>query len=121
MARISKYINDETFSEKDKVVGSSYVGTVNGVDQFKTRNFSMSTLQERLGDKSFTFALKSADHNTFPEVENSWKIIHDLNKRPSVTIIDSAGNTINGDVIYTDENTLYVVTSFGFSGTAYLN
>ena len=45
MARISKYILDESLSDKDKLVGSSYVGTVNGVDEFKTRNFTIGQIK----------------------------------------------------------------------------
>jgi hypothetical protein len=114
MARISKYINDETFSEKDKVVGSSYVGTVNGVDQFKTRNFSMATLKERLGDKTFVFSQISTASDT-------WVINHNLLKFPSVTVVDTAGSVVQGEITYTDNNNLTLTFSAAFKGTAYLN
>jgi hypothetical protein len=121
MARIEKYQNDDDFSLEDKVVGSSYIGTINGIKKYKTRNFSLETIQSRIGDKSLEYALRSLDWNVNPEVPNSWKITHNLNKKPAVVIIDSAGNTINGDIVYTDNNVLYIVTSSGFGGTAYLN
>ena len=117
MARISKYINDESFSDKDKVVGSSYIGTVNGVDQFKTRNFSMSTLQERLGDKHYSTG------NSFLQTpaQSVWVINHNLNKFPSVTVVDTAGSIILGEITYTDKNNLTLTFSAAFKGTAYLN
>lgn len=117
MARISKYINDETFSEKDKVVGSSYVGTVNGVDQFKTRNFSMETLRERIGDK--TFSTGTTFHAT--PARSVWNINHGMGKRPSVTVIDTAGSVVQGEITYIDDNNLTLTFSAAFKGTAYLN
>lgn len=117
MARISKYIEDESLSDKDKVVGSSYVGTVNGVDQFKTRNFSMSTLRDRLGDK--TYSTGSTFHAT--PAKSVWNINHNMDKRPSVTVIDTAGSVVQGEITYVDSNNLTLTFSAAFKGTAYLN
>lgn len=50
-----------------------------------------------------------------------WTIQHNLNKYPSVTIVDSAGTEVIGEVKYTDVNNLTARFSGGFSGTAYLN
>ncbi|MCM8710546.1 siphovirus ReqiPepy6 Gp37-like family protein [Clostridium sp. SYSU_GA19001] len=50
-----------------------------------------------------------------------WNINHNLNKRPSVTIIDSSGNTVIGDVQYIDENNVKITFSSAFAGNAYLN
>lgn len=50
-----------------------------------------------------------------------WWITHGLNKSPSVTIQDSAGDTVDGDVTYTDPNNLVITFSAAFGGTAYLN
>jgi len=50
-----------------------------------------------------------------------WEIIHNLEKYPSVTVIDSANTIVEGEVTYIDLNTLNVNFSAGFSGTAYLN
>ena len=52
---------------------------------------------------------------------NSWIINHNLTKHPSVTIVDSAGNVVIGDVKYIDNNTINVVFAGTFSGIAYLN
>lgn len=60
-------------------------------------------------------------HNqTIPS--DTWVINHDLTgKFPSVTVIDSAGSVVVGDVRYTAPNQVTVTFSAGFSGTAYLN
>ena len=49
----------------------------------------------------------------------SWVIDHDLLYRPAVTVVDSAGSQVEGDVTYYDSQ---VVVSFSgaFAGTAYL-
>lgn len=52
---------------------------------------------------------------------NVWEIEHNLEKFPSVTIIDSAGTMVMGDVTYTNENKVIVKFSSSFSGRALLN
>lgn len=56
-----------------------------------------------------------------PSVSNTWDIVHGLNKYPSVTIVDSGGNTVVGDVRYVSLNEVQVTFTSAFSGTAYLN
>jgi hypothetical protein len=51
----------------------------------------------------------------------SWVIVHGLAKFPSVTVVDSAGSIVEGDIHYVDTNSLTVSFSVGFSGKAYLN
>jgi hypothetical protein len=46
---------------------------------------------------------------------------HNLGKIPSVTVIDGAGNTVHGDITYTDLNNLTITFNTAFAGTAYLN
>lgn len=50
-----------------------------------------------------------------------WTISHNLNKYPSVTVVDSAGSVVVGDVDYLDSNNVQVSFSGEFSGKAYLN
>lgn len=51
----------------------------------------------------------------------SWVIAHNLNKYPSVTITDSAGDQVEGEVRYNGLNSLTVSFSAPFAGKAYLN
>ena len=51
----------------------------------------------------------------------SWVIAHNLGKIPSVTVQDNSGNTVFGDVTYTDANNLTITFNTAFAGTAYLN
>ena len=57
----------------------------------------------------------------FPQPKSVWTISHNLDRYPSVTIVDSAGDKVEGDVTYLDQNTISVTFSSPFSGTAYLN
>ncbi len=50
-----------------------------------------------------------------------WNITHNLGKRPSVTVQDSANDEVEGNVGYTDLNHLTITFSAAFSGVAYLN
>lgn len=50
-----------------------------------------------------------------------WEITHNLGKYPSVTVVDSGGNVVIGDVEYTSVNALTCTFSAPFSGKAYLN
>lgn len=52
---------------------------------------------------------------------DTWSIPHNLNKYPSVTVVDSAGTTVFGDVHYESLNKLTVCFSVAFAGEAYLN
>jgi hypothetical protein len=50
-----------------------------------------------------------------------WPVVHNLGKHPSVTVVDSAGTWVIGDVTYTSLNTLTVTFGASFAGTCYLN
>lgn len=50
-----------------------------------------------------------------------WTINHNLNKRPSVTVVDSAQNILTPAVEYLDDNNIRIEFNAPFKGTAYLN
>lgn len=50
-----------------------------------------------------------------------WVVEHDLEKKPSVTITDSSGNQVEGDIKYISEHKLTITFNFPFSGYTYLN
>lgn len=52
---------------------------------------------------------------------STWSITHNLDKFPSVTIIDSGGDQCEGVIAYPNSNTTTVTFSAAFSGKAYLN
>lgn len=64
-------------------------------------------------DKSFVFTQASAS--------DVWKIKHNLNKFCSVSVADSSGNIVIGDICYIDKSNIEIHFSSAFSGKAYLN
>lgn len=51
----------------------------------------------------------------------TWHIVHNLGKFPDVVVIDSGGTNVIGEIDYIDTNTVDLVFSAPFGGTAYLN
>lgn len=52
---------------------------------------------------------------------DTWVIEHNLDKHPSITVVDSAENVVTGSYTYIDENTVELHFNAPFKGTAYLN
>lgn len=52
---------------------------------------------------------------------DTWNVNHNLNKYPSVSVVDSGDNVVYGDVTYIDKNNLQIKFSTSFGGKAYLN
>lgn len=52
---------------------------------------------------------------------SEWIIEHNLHKRPSVTVVDSAGTVVVPDVDYINDDVIIVRSKGKFKGTAYLN
>jgi len=64
-------------------------------------------------DKTFEYTQVS------PSV--TWNIQHNLNKFPSITVIDTLDTVVIGQYNYTDNNNVTLTFSAGFAGKAYLN
>lgn len=73
---------------------------------------TVSTLSDAV-DKHYT--------HTQATPSDTWTITHNLRKRPSITVVDSAGTEVVGDCDYVDENTVVLTFTGGFAGNAYLN
>jgi hypothetical protein len=64
-------------------------------------------------DKNFVFTQGTAS--------TTWNIQHDLNKFPSVSVVNNNNVLMYGETTYVDTNNLTINFSAGFSGKAYLN
>lgn len=51
----------------------------------------------------------------------TWVVNHNLNKYCSVTIVDSADNTVFGEVLYNSLNQVTLTFAGAFSGEAFFN
>lgn len=52
---------------------------------------------------------------------DTWVVEHNLDKHPAVTVVDSAGSEVVGEVTHIDSNTTQIYFSAAFSGKAYFN
>ena len=59
--------------------------------------------------------------HTQPTPSKVWQVQHNLGKYPSITIVDSAGTQVEGDVDYTDTNNCILTFEGAFSGKAFCN
>lgn len=51
----------------------------------------------------------------------TWTVTHNMNKYPSVTVVDSAETQVIGDVEYDSLNQVTITFASAFSGYAYFN
>ncbi|MGP1402595.1 MAG: hypothetical protein ACTTKY_00405 [Catonella sp.] len=87
------------------------LGTLNeDIHNIKTQ---FEELKKHPGDKTYIYTQDVAS--------DIWEITHNLNKHPSITIVDTGNNTVHGDCEYIDKNKLVIKFSFPFSGKAFLN
>lgn len=71
------------------------------------------SLQPNFSDTRFTFSKGAAS--------KTWTINHNLGKFPSVAVVDSGNNTIQGEIEYVNANTVKVHFNRAVGGKAYLN
>lgn len=88
----------------------SHVSSTGGTQQGKI--YGAEFAQEE-ADKEFIF------NQPTPQV--TWTINHNLNKFPSVSVVNTNNILMYGDTTYVDKDNLIITFSAGFSGKAYLN
>lgn len=50
-----------------------------------------------------------------------WEIEHNLDKYPSVMVVDSGETVVIGEIVYIDKNNIRITFTSAFSGKAYFN
>jgi len=109
MAKISSFPQDTTVEAGDKLLGTDVSGA--------TKNFSITSIVQ-----STPFASHGGTTtHTQGSASSTWTVTHNLNKFPSVTIVDSNEEQIFGVVDYQSANTIILTFSAAISGKAYLN
>lgn len=66
-----------------------------------------------VGDKNYVYEQATAS--------DTWEVTHGLNKKPSITVVDSAENVVVGAYTYLDENRVILKFNSAFVGKAYFN
>ena len=109
MAKISSFPQDATVEAGDILLGTDVSGA--------TKNFSITSIVQ-----STPFASHGGTTtHTQGSASATWTVTHNLNKFPSVTIVDSEEEQVFGVVDYQSANTIVLTFSAAISGKAYLN
>lgn len=121
--KVSQLENDLNFQTEEQVEESiqnaiepleeeisTKVETIEGTDLI---GVSRSDNTVTITSKTFVFEQGIAS--------NKWEITHNLNKHPSVTVVDTAGTVFVAQVEYNDENKCTVYINGSTKGKAYLN
>lgn len=77
-------------------------------------------LPEGVVNKYFTTNRVAYVH-TQGVANSSWTITHNLGFYPNLTVVDSGGSIVEGEITYTNSNSLTVSFQASFSGIAYLS
>lgn len=96
--------------------GTTNYNDLTNLPQINSVTLSGNKTSSDLGiidDKNFVYTQSSA--------AATWNITHNLNKYPSVSIVDSGGNMVTGDIQYIDLNNVTLSFTSAFTGKAYLN
>lgn len=131
---LGKNFNDEFVCgnvNHELVIGDKEDDIVEGCSPKKSQNYNRLSNKpsingvELKGDlSSEDLGLDIADKNFIhnqTEASDTWIIVHNLNKYPAVSIIDSAGEEVDGNVIYNNENQVTIQFNGAFKGVASLN
>lgn len=89
-----------------------------GYDDAEIRN-EILNIKNQIGNLS-SGSDSNYVHNQSQSLD-TWSITHNLNKYPSVTVIDSAGSKVEGSVTYISNEEIKIEFSSPFSGKAILN
>jgi len=112
MARIQTYIEVQEIAGEDILV-------------LTDASNSNATKTTNIDDLVSYFAENAEFAGTFIYPQETaapiWTIAHNLDKYPSVTIIDEYNRQFEGHVEYRDNNTVIVTLSAPIKGKAYLN
>ena len=115
----AKFSDDDTmsaeFDDVQKVSTSNYNELYNKPQINGVTLEGNKTTEELLieGDKFFLFSQLSP--------EAVWIIEHPLRKFPAVTVVDSGGSSVVGDLEYIDDANIKITFQSAFAGKAYLN
>lgn len=114
MGKINSYPVDNNITANDVWIGSD------GDNSLITKNFTAAGLAGFIQDSGLVDLDKRYVH-TQNTASSVWTINHDLDKYPSITVVDSAGSIVIGEIAYNNENNVTLTFSAAFSGVAYLN
>lgn len=99
--------------------------TINLPDAQRVSTVSQPSQTVTVLDKYSIVGLGTSADKNYVHVQSSpsssWVITHNLAKKPSVVVVDSADEVVYGEVIYDSDNQVTLTFAGAFSGKAYLN
>lgn len=101
-------------------VEESIEGETTAIPTYEQAVDKLTEINEAIRKIELSATDKTYIHNQMTASE-VWEINHLLDKHPSVTVTDSAGDEVIGDVHYINQNSLTVTFSAKFAGIAYCN
>ena len=111
----------EIFNKNVEVVGSLKVNALNAQGDLLTVDPLTNIVTRRSTSEvlvDFGISTYIHDQGTSSTV---WTIVHNLDKRPSATVVDTAGTVVSGEISYVSNNEIEINFNNAFSGKAYLN
>lgn len=99
----------------------AYDNSVTGVNIALSNPQQATITLTKVNAPSLTDVFERAYVHTQVVPAIQWNITHNLNKFPSVSIVDSSYEEVIGEVEYIDSNNLTVRFTASFSGEAYIN
>ena len=106
----------EIFNKNVEVVGSLKVNALNAQGDLLT----VDPLTNIVTRRSTSGVLVDLGISTYTS-STVWTIVHNLDKRPSATVVDTAGTVVSGEISYVSNNEIEINFNNAFSGKAYLN
>jgi hypothetical protein len=135
VAYLDFLVNQEILimSQTDKEAFGHYTITSYVVDSVNSNFYTLQlaflagngsiTIDDYYDIVNFTFGKETDKNFVFTQgtASTTWNIQHDLNKFPSVSVVNNNNVLMYGETTYVDTNNLTINFSAGFSGKAYLN
>jgi len=99
--------------------------TITLPDTQRVSTVSQPTQTVTVLDKYSIVGLGTSADKNYVHIQSSpsasWVVTHNLNKRPSVVVVDSADSVVVGEVEYNSDNQVTLTFAGAFSGKAYFN
>lgn len=92
----------------------------------KQTGYNKTTVAQQPVQNTIDIAgLKGGGDKNYIHVQNTpsatWSASHNLGKKPSVVVVDSADDVVYGEITYVDDNNVTLTFAGSFSGKAYFN
>ena len=120
-------VNNQGLTPTEKLNGKTNLDLQN-IDNTADLNKIVSILQQQAQMNAQNYAnslIVSASSASFSHAQNvasaSWTVNHNLGFNPNVTVVDSSGSQVMGDIKHISANQLTINFNAGFSGSAYLS